>query len=557
MKKIYTLCAAAMVAAAPAVAQQLPNNIGTFDGTWVDCKPDGTNVVGKQPEGWMASNVYKHFFVDVKVELISSAADRQTDNSENHSVDMQNKFAGSFGIGATAPGYITLGSSWAYGDITNVGKPNDTSDGGSYGSIEFTNRPDAISLYVKRSHGTDKATENASVIFYQWKGSTTSTVKTGLSNSPVETEMVDRDKDVLGMITDGVTKSDDFELISKSENYFADDYSEWTQLTYQIEYLSENEPTKLNIIISASDYFNRANLGEENSLSVDDVTLVYYSTLSGLTIGDTEIELSEGVYNYSATGDMPASADAVVATTKGKFAKAEVALDQETRTVTITVTNQGGADLDGETSHTYVVTYSAAPVEYSGYLNIKMMGGSVATNQEATVTITETGDNTCTFSLPNFSLGDSDPLGDIVVENVSMTTADDVTTYTGSATGISLAGGEIMADATINGTITETGVIDFKIDVIWTNGGNIPINVTFTSEPQTVSIDEIGAADATAVYGAAGAIVIKGYTGVANVYSITGQLVKSVAVDGDANIDVVAGIYVVRTGNNTAKVVVK
>ena len=557
MKKIYTLCAAAMVAAAPAVAQQLPNNIGTFDGTWVECKPDGTNVVGTQPEGWMASNVYKHFIIDVKVELISSAADRQTDNSENHSVVMQNKFAGSFGIGATAPGYITLGSSWAYGDISNVGKPNDTSDGGSYGSIEFTNRPDAISLYVKRSHGTDKATENASVIFYQWKGSTTSTVTTGLSNSPVETEMVDRDKDVLGMITDGVTKSDDFELISKSENYFADDYSEWKQLTYPIEYLSENEPTKLNIIISASDYFNRANLGEENSLSVDDVTLVYYSTLSGLTIGDTEIELSEGVYNYSATGDMPASADAVVATTKGKFAKAEVALDQDARTVTITVTNQGGADLDGETSHTYVVTYSAAPVEYSGYLNIEMMGDHVATDLEATVTITETGDNTCTFSLPNFSLGGGDSMGDIVVENVSMTTADGVTTYTGSATGISLADGQIMADATINGTITEAGVVDFKIDVVWTNGGNVPINVTFTSEPQTVSIDEIGAADATAVYGTAGAIAIKGYTGVANVYSITGQLVKSVAVDGDANIDVVAGIYVVRTGNNTAKVVVK
>lgn len=557
MKKIYTLCAAAMVAAAPAVAQQLPNNIGTFDGTWVECKPDGTNVVGTQPEGWMASNVYKHFIIDVKVELISSAADRQTDIPENHSVDMQNKFAGSFGIGATAPGYITLGSSWAYGDITNVGKPNDTSDGGSYGSIEFTNRPDAISLYVKRSHGTDKATENASVIFYQWKGSTTSTVTTGLSNSPVETEMVDRDKDVLGMITDGVTKSDDFELISKSENYFADDYSEWKQLTYPIEYLSENEPTKLNIIISASDYFNRANLGEENSLSVDDVTLVYYSTLSGLTIGDTEIELSEGVYNYSATGDMPASADAVVATTKGKFAKAEVALDQDARTVTITVTNQGGADLDGETSHTYVVTYSAAPVEYSGYLNIEMMGNHVATDLEATVTITETGDNTCTFSLPNFSLGGGDSMGDIVVENVSMTTADGVTTYTGSATGISLADGQIMADATINGTITEAGVVDFKIDVVWTNGGNVPINVTFTSEPQTVSIDEIGAADATAVYGTAGAIAIKGYTGVANVYSITGQLVKSVDVDGDANIDVVAGIYVVRTGNNTAKVVVK
>ena len=32
MKKIYTLCAAALVAASTATAQQLPDGIGTFDG---------------------------------------------------------------------------------------------------------------------------------------------------------------------------------------------------------------------------------------------------------------------------------------------------------------------------------------------------------------------------------------------------------------------------------------------------------------------------------------------------------------------------------------------
>ena len=35
------------------------------------------------------------------------------------------------GIGATAPGYITLGKAWAYGDVSNVGTPEDTSDGGA------------------------------------------------------------------------------------------------------------------------------------------------------------------------------------------------------------------------------------------------------------------------------------------------------------------------------------------------------------------------------------------------------------------------------------------
>ena len=322
MKKIYTLIAAALACAGTAVAQQLPNNIGTFDGTWElacagtavaqqlpnnigtfdgtweDCIPEGSSkAVGTQPIGWMASNVNKMGQTGI---FISEDKDRTyPDDTNKKSIKMENLFVGFMTLGSTAPGYITLGDAWAYGDVEGVISGNDKSDGGSYGSINFTYTPDAISMFVKRGHGTDKPTEVASVLFYSWKGSTTSKVTTGLSTAPIEKQMVDRDKDVLGLITAGVTKSEDFELISKSENYIEGNIDTWTQKVFPIEYKSNSTPEKINIIISSSDYFNRANLGKNNTLDVDDVTLVYYSTLSKLTIGGSEIALTADTYEYA------------------------------------------------------------------------------------------------------------------------------------------------------------------------------------------------------------------------------------------------------------------
>ena len=689
MKKIYTLFAAALAVTGTATAQQLPN--GTFDGEWETCYPSEGHAVGTQPDGWMASNVYKFFFMDVTQELVFQSADRTNSSNETcHSVNMQNLFAGALGIGATAPGYITLGSSWAYGDIEATMDPDleDTSDGGSYGSVEFTYRPDAISLYIKRSLATEEPAsgsynqnEQASVIFYAWKGEKSSQVRIGLSSDEPANyiTMVDRDKDVLGMITDGVTTSDDFELIAQSINYIEGTYEDWTQMIYPIEYQSNSIPEKINIILSSSDYFNRANLGTNNSLTVDDVALVYYSTLTSLTIGDSEIELTDGTYNYTVNGTMPTSTEDVDAVTKSQFAETVVALDPENNQVTITVTNQGGADIDGKTSHTYVITYpaTAEATQYTGYLNVEMAGQQLVTNEAATVSITDNGNGTCTFILPNFSfqgipLGDivvenvtmteatgtttyegsatgmvlvpgsitadvalngtidangtvdfkidvtwveanlpinvtftsnpvSDtteytgylnvemegqqlvtneaatvsitdngngtctfilpnfsfqgiPLGDIVVENVTMTEATGTTTYEGSATGMVLVPGSITADVALNGTIDANGTVDFKIDVTWVEA-NLPINVTFTSDP-TSSVANIDA-NGTAIYGTTGAIAINGYTGTASIYGITGQLLKSVPVDGNALINIDGGIYIVHIDGTTAKVLVK
>ncbi len=560
MKKIYTLFAAALAVTGTATAQQLPN--GTFDGEWETCYPNaGTDAVGTQPTGWGASNVFQM----MSFELVTQGTDRTSSDGNAHSVHMNNTFCGLafLQIGAAAPAYITLGDAWNYGDYQDLNSENDASDGGSYGGVEFTFRPDAISLWVKRTHatsadaGTVNANEKATVLVYSWKGETTSKVGIGLdmtNEGGTIIDMPNRDKDVLGMITDGVTKSDDFELISKSENYIEGDIEEWKQLTYPIEYLSDNAPEMINVVIASSDYFNRPNLGVNNTLDVDDVTLVYYSTLSALTIGGNEIALSNDTYNYEGTGSLPTSADEVVATTKSQFATADVKIDNAANTVTITVTNQGGADIDGKTSHTYVITYPAAAeaTQYTGYLNIEMMGNQLATNQEATVEITDNGNGTCTFSLPNFSLGGSASMGDIVVENVTMTEADGTTTYTGSVKGLSLAEGQIIADVELNGTIDANGTVDFVINVTW-NG--IPIYVTFTSDP-TSSVANIDA-NGTAIYGTTGAIAINGYTGTASIYGITGQLLKSVPVDGNALINIDGGIYIVRIDGTTAKVLVK
>ena len=569
MKKIYTLIAAALACAGTAVAQQLPDNIGSFDGTWEKCYPNaGDEAVGTQPIGWGASNVYQM----MSFELVTQGEDRTSAAETAHSVHMNNTFCGVswLGIGAAAPAYITLGDAWNYGDYKDLNTPQDASDGGSYGGIEFTRYPDAISLWVKRSHatsasaGTVNANEKATVLVYSWKGETTSKVGIGLdmSNSGgTVIDMVNRDKDVLGMITDGVTKSEDFELISKSENYIEGNIDTWTQKVFDIEYLTESTPEKLNIVIASSDYFNRPNLGVNNTLDVDDVTLVYYSTLSKLTIGGSEIALTADTYEYAGTGEMPTSEGDVVATTKSKFAETKVTLDTENSKVIITVTNQGGADLDGKTSHTYTITYPAAtaePTQYSGYLNATMLGNTIIDNESRTITITENGDGTCTFRLPNFNFQGT-TLGDIVVENVTMTESEGTTTYQGSVKGLVLVPAAdpapgITADIELNGTIDANGIVDFKIDVMWLEAST-PIYVTFTTN-SLASVEGIAAAT-TAVYGTTGAIAINGYTGMAQVYNMGGTLVASRIVDGDATIDVTAGIYIVRIDGTNVKVIVK
>ena len=253
----------------------------------------------------------------------------------------------------------------------------------------------------------------------------------------------------------------------------------------------------MNVVLAASDYWTRSNLKGDTKLYVDDVDFVYYSTLTSLKAGSKTIALKDGVYNYTVAGKMPTKEE-VVATCKSQFADAAVAVDEANHKVTVTVTNQGGKDVDGATQHVYTLQYTAPVVkQYAGILNVEMEGEDVIANATQKVTISYYNDNTCDFSLPNFMFM-GDDIGNIEIPNVKVSEdAAGTKTFTdGEVEAMKLAGG-IVAHVVLNGgTITAAGVINMPITVGWMPGypedkEPTTINVLFSSDKK-VEVTEAG-----------------------------------------------------------------
>ena len=557
------LCVAA--SATVANAQQLPNfgfeqwKDACGETTWTSTMYDkGSDFIrpGVEPADWNGSSVSSF---GMSMETISKSNNSVEIKNHNISITI-------FGVNQTVPGYLTLATPWVFVGGTSMFNANNYAkygDGGSYGGVEFSNRPDAIKLRYQKT----TTTETSHVVAYLWSGEFKSNVPSSVTDDGVYTYgkvLTDVDRVVLGRQTDNVTATG--KLIAKMDKELSELTEDWVDLEIPFEYVDmESVPEKMNVIISSADYWTRANLQANSTLLVDDVDFVYYSTLTALEVNGETVELEEGKYEYPMTGSELPTAERVVATTKSQFAKAAVTVDAENAQVRIVVTNQDGKDVDGETLHTYVLQYekAAEPEQYPGYLNIEMDGNSVAKNQAATIEITETGEGKCTFVLPDLRLTGLGNLGTIEVSDVTVTVDDNETkTYAGSVEGMSLLEGAIGADVELNGTIDVNGICDFKIDVLWNSMMGqpmeppMPINVTFTTNEIPAGIEGVSG-DAVAVYGVAGAVSVNGYNGVVEVYAADGRLVKSVMVDGNAEIALDGGLYIVRAGGEAYKVFVK
>ena len=277
---------------------------GTFDGEWVENKPwDSQNgylvLEGKgftQPEGWVVSNVSGiNGLGATKVASAGTVADG------NRSVVLTNT-PNPFMASQIVPAYISLGTTWATANASAIIKVTDA-DGGVFGGVAFKGRPDAIALKYKRSHGTANAGERASVIAYTWRGTFTQENVPGNTSlsKPVTTTMVDRDRNILGLATatgGNVSKSDDAALIAKAEAYIEGDAAEWTDLlvpfTYNESVEAGTAPEKLNVILSANDYFaDRSTIGKGNTLEVDSVRLLYYTTLRSLAVNGMPLDVTQ------------------------------------------------------------------------------------------------------------------------------------------------------------------------------------------------------------------------------------------------------------------------
>ena len=665
-------------------AQQLPN-VG-FDSWKTTCGSSRSvnekkEVVrpGVEPAEWNGSNVNQTVFGVNKLEpgLVT-----KQEEGGNKYLQLRNMYVGALGIGSNAPGFINFGTPWVYA-TSQIKK----CDGGTFGGQSFTYKPDAIKGKYKRADSDAEGNpisnnESSHIIVYLWNGTYKSFIGSTDLKPKEEKENVDRA--VLGKTTGSASGK----LVASCDRAFSNTVNnDWETIVVPLDYVANaGNPTMMNVIISAGDYWNRSKLLDGTTLLVDDVDFVYYSTLTSLKAGSKAIALKDGVYNYTVTGKMPTKKE-VVATCKSQFADAAVAVDAANYKVTVTVTNQGGKDVDGATQHVYTLQYTAPVVkQYAGILNVEMGGEDVIANATQEVTISYYNDNTCDFSLPNFMFAGNN-IGNIEIPNVKVSEdAAGTKTFTdGEVEAMKLAEGGIVAHVVLNGgTITSAGVINMPITVGWMSGypddkTELPINVLFSTDKKvevteagyyyvikgddyqhplvehqttvlksakygdmngftyTLSLDGVnagginfgdmavagldntdeqysgtdsavalgngktasvtvdGGKDATtgkyevkfattvdgqlynivfttddssssvndveasgaAVRGAEGAIVIEGFAGRVNVYTVDGRLAASAQIDGEATITVAAGLYVVRVGEKAVKVVVK
>ena len=692
MKKSFLLSGALLlsISAFTANAQQIPVSNLDFTSwkgpcgtsTWTSTmysKGGDFTRPGDEPSEWNGSSV------------TSFGMNMKTISKDGTSVKIENYNFNKFGINQTIPGYLTLGTPWVFVGGTGIGNANSYApygDGGSYGGLSFNYKPDAIKVKYKKTNSG----ETSHIIAYLWSGEFVSKVPTSYDKNGNKytygRELSNVDRVVLGRQTDNVTKKGT--LIASVDYGIAAETTDWKDEVIELKYQDGVDKTtkveNVNIVFSSSDYWTRANLKGKTSLTIDNTSFVYYSTLTSLKAGSKTIALKDGVYNYTVAGKMPTKEE-VVATCKSQFADAAVAVDDANHKVTVTVTNQGGKDVDGATQHVYTLQYTAPVVkQYAGILNVEMEGEDVIANATQEVTISYYNDNTCDFSLPHFMFM-GDDIGNIEIPNVKVSEdAAGTKTFTdGEVEAMKLAGGDIVAHVVLNGgTITSAGVINMPITVGWmpgypndkepttinvlfssdkkvevteagyyyvikgddyqhplvehqatmlksakygdmngftytlsldgVNAGGINFgdmavagldntdeqysgtdsavalgngktasvtvdggkdattgkyevkfattvdgqlyNIVFTTDDSSSSVNDVEASGA-AVRGAEGAIVVEGFAGRVNVYTVDGRLAASAQIDGEATITVAAGLYVVRAGEKAVKVVVK
>lgn len=366
MKKLFSCFAVICFALTASAQYQVTNN--TFEGSWVKCYPweKGAKVnsaFGETPTGWCVSNVPNTLMPVVAEEI---------DGVSGKAVKLSNVSV----MGQVAPGYITLGTTWATAETRGTSVRN--ADGGSFGGVAFTHHPDAVQIKYKRDNSN--GAERASLVAYLWKGSWSqenvpSNTAVGIFSYGTATKvtMTDRDRNILGIETilgGTVTPSDDAELIASVQSYITAATSTWTTLTAELEYASDSDPTMINIIVSATDYFaDRSGITSGNSISLDDVILLYYSELASAKYDGSEVVFTNGAATVDASYD---ASKLTNLTSNGHGATIETSYNEESGVLTITVK---GEDISENASnfHTYTIqfkTYEKGDVNKDGTVSI-------------------------------------------------------------------------------------------------------------------------------------------------------------------------------------------
>lgn len=357
---------------------EMPNQIaGDFDEAWVNCIPWDSGKgkkkeYGTQPNGWTVSNV------TASSSIVAKSVEGF--NKTGYAVKIENVSAV---YNQKVPGYLTLGTPWATAHFVGVVK---NADGGTFGGKKFTYRPDAISFDYQRDNSKGK--ENATAIAYIWKGYWTQTNvpgNTGIFANPTPCTMINRDRNILGNETSATLgdkpakPSEGAKLIAKLEQSISESTKgTWKSMTIPFTYNDKTAvPEYINVIFAANDYFgDRNGIVAGNSLTIDNVKLVYYHALNSLTYNGNKVaNFDEGTTEYTLNGKLAEDFDKVKFTIKGAGATYDVAKDEVNNVATITVK---GNDYDVNPSSKTVYT-----IKFDGTVGINGITTSTNTANSA------------------------------------------------------------------------------------------------------------------------------------------------------------------------------
>ena len=255
-------------------AQQVPNP--SFE-DWSGEKYDGQI----QPKDWYASNV-------TQVGFNFNFAHQEKGHTGSYSMMVQDTKVGAMGITETSPGYFSLGRPWTYlPSITEINQAT----AGTYGGISFKYRPDTMSVWIKRT-GSNTDKEDFYLLYYAWSGTAKSSKYKGKNGNCTSYSATNEESDIrLALNANECGTDQKANQIAEGMWREKKTYGEWTNVRVPIYYFTNDIPTMMNIIFSASNYPNyRANDGlyEGNSLYVDDVELIYSSKIQKLYVGGKE-----------------------------------------------------------------------------------------------------------------------------------------------------------------------------------------------------------------------------------------------------------------------------
>lgn len=351
--------------------------LNDFNGDWETCIPwdseGNTKASGTQPKGWHISNV------QTALGAVVAGAKAEGSNGTTVAVKLTNQEK----AGQMIPAYMSLGTPWATAETKGTKVRN--ADGGVFGGLDFTYRPDAISFDYQRDNSKKK--ENATAIAYLWKGTWTQTNVPGNTavgvfdyGTATKVTMTNRDRNVLGNETsatlgDPATHSADAKLIAKLEQSISESTKgTWKSMTIPFTYNDDTAvPEYINVIFAANDYFgDRKSIIKDNSLTIDNVKLVYYHALNSLTYNGNKVaNFDEGTTEYTLSGKLAEDFDKVKFTIKGAGATYDVAKDEVNNVATITVK---GNDYDVNPSSKTVYT-----IKFDGTVGINGITTSTTT----------------------------------------------------------------------------------------------------------------------------------------------------------------------------------